>query len=357
MKEISIVILLFIPAVVCVAGEPVLLTDSMFDYVISFVPLYDGRVLFVNSQNELCTVSPEAPMEVSLWNTDWSAEDDGWSGAGYFASLSGSHDGRLVCFTRFVHLPGDLCDSDIVIHVPLAVIVCGADGSGGKAVALSQSVGSGPQFDFTMDSQCLYGQPIYMVEPNAESYVAQAIGEEYEMLEDFDMIRLDDGSRSSFNCNLSDGYCPNPYSDILSCGSYPPNEIFDIISNMELMRSPDEGTPMMDNWILPDAGFVNRNGKQLVQWIDGHTSENPGESFTVYCMLPGDRHLFSRDMGESVFIGILDWETFTIKDAIELPELAGHLPRYSTVALTRDLRGILFTQNRRSLYFAELPLQ
>lgn len=310
------------------ASQPVFLTSGINDYVKSLVALPDGRVLFVDNDSNFWTVSCDSPGEKEEWLSSWDYSADGWGNVIRVSWLSGSWDGERICYA--VTVTAGEC-----IHVPEMVLICDSDGSNAEPVALSCDVGSGPQFDFTMDSRYLYGNPILYCSPDPESYIEPITSrEEYPPA---DMIEISTGERSYHSGVLSDGYYPCPFSDIVSGASYPPSMIYDMNSSEVLLEVSDDESPIIDKWVLPDAGLATRGGSQFLRYSDGTEISNPREEITVYAMLADGRYFYSFDDGDTVFLAEINWDSFKGLNPVEQPGLAGILRRRGSFAVQDDV--------------------
>ncbi len=333
------------------AADPVMLADSLFPYCYDFAVLDTGNIVFIDNDCILCTVSPWNPMEVSELEIQWGDQLDEWGDTGHLLSLSGNSDGSLICFAQFVRIPDELIiDSEYVVPVPLLVTVCGSDGSDARVIGLSVDVGGGPQFDFSRDSRFVFGHPFQMCLPSPVDYARYH--EEGEHLEDFMMVDLLTGERSGNPSKISDGYYLNPYSDLAAAGCYPSDLIIDIVTREILLEDTCIDHPtIIGTWVLPDAGLAGSNGEQVLRYSSGRETVNPGTNLRVFCMIPDGRYVFSTDGGDTVMLGLINWDTFETPGAIELPELAG---LYCTMKSLPGSNWVVY-RNANSLYSFELP--
>ena len=307
----SVLFLIFI-----LATQPVFLASDLNDYVRSLVPLPDGRVLYVDSDSNFWTVSCSSPGEKREWFSFWDYAEDGWLDVIRVSLLSGSPDGEKICF-------GVTVTAGAKIHVPEMILVCNSDGTDARPIALSMNVGSGPEFDFTMDSRFLYGSPLLSCLPSCESFIE--LSEGFHELPQADMIEIDTGERIDHGAALSDGFYSCHYSDLVCGGSYPPYMIYDMAASEVLLEVPDEETPILDQWVLPDAGLVIIGGIQFLRYSDGTLVENPGDAVSVFALMEDGRYLYSFNRGETVFCSEIDWSTFSGIDPVEQSGLGGIL--------------------------------
>jgi len=316
--------------VVLLASQPVFLASDINDYVRSLVELPDGRVLFVDNNSDFWTVSCDFPGEKEEWVSFWDHSAYGWANVIRVSWLSGSWDRERICYAVTVTVGED-------VHVPEMVLVCDSDGSNAEPVVLSYNVGSGPQFDFTMDSRFLYGHPLLSCSPDAKSFLELYEGS--SVFPHSDMIEISTGERSYHNEVLSDGYCPCPFSDIVSGASYPPSVIYDMNSSKVLFEVSGDESPVIDMWVLPDAGLVTVDDNQFLRYSDGREILNTGDEITVYAVVGDGRYLYSQDddRGDAIFLAELDWDNFLALDPVEQPGLTGFIRRRGTYAVQGDV--------------------
>lgn len=323
--------------VLLLASQPVFLASDINDYVKSLVALPDGRVLFVDNNSDFWTVSCDSPGEKEEWLSFWDHSAHGWADVIRVSWLSGAWNGERICYAVTVTSGRD-------VHAPEMVLVCDSDGSNAEPVVLSFNVGSGPQFDFTMDSQFLYGNPLLSCSPDVKSYVELTEGS--SELPPADMIEIATGERS-YRGVLSDGYYACPFSDILSGASYPPSMIYDMNSSEVLLEVSDDESPVIDKWVLPDAGLVISRDGQFLRYADGSEVRNPGEDITVYAMLGDGRYFYSFNNGETVFLAEINWDSFKGLNPVEQPGLAGILRRWGSLAVQDE---VLYFVNSDSIF-------
>lgn len=316
---------------IILTSQPVFLASGINDYVKSLVALPDGRVLFVDNDSNFWTVSCDSPGEKEEWISFWDYSADGWVDVIRVSWLSGSWDGERVCYAVTVTAGEGAYPSEI----PEMVLICDGNGSNAEPVALSFNVGSGPQFDFTMDSRFLYGNPVLSCSPDPKSFIMLAAGvKEYPPA---DMIEIATGERSNHGGVLSDGYYPCPFSDIVSGASYPPSMIYDMNSSEVLLEVSDDESPVINKWVLPDAGLATSSDGQFLRYTDGTEIRNPGEEITVYTMLGDGRYFYSFNNGETVFLAEISWDSFEGLNPVGQPGLAGIPRRWGSFAVQDEV--------------------
>lgn len=314
--------------IVLLASQPVFLASDINDYVKSLVALPEGRVLFVDNNSDFWTVSCDFPGEKEKWLSFWDHSARGWEDIIRVSFLSGSWTGERICYVVTVSTGKD-------VPSPEMVLVCDSDGSNAESVALSFSVGSGPQFDFTMDSRFLYGGPLLTCSPNVKSFVESIEGS--SGLPPADMIEIATGERSYHHGVLSDGYDPCPFSDLVSGASYPPSVIYDMNSSEVLLEVSDEESPVIGKWVLPDAGLVTINDNQFLRYSDGREILNTGDEIAVYAVVGDGRYLYSLDNADAIFLAEIDWDNFLTLNPVEQPGLNGFIRSRGAYAVQGDV--------------------
>lgn len=269
-------------------------------------------MLFADEEGGLWEVEGDDGYQVLPWEAEWDWRGQGWKEVIRVSFLAGSPDGELVLCGFTVRPPDD------AVPYPEAMVVFDSDGENGRPVALSFNVGCGPLFDFTMDSRKVFGIPFLGCSPDAEGFLELQSGSgEYDPT---DMVDLCSGERSSHGGYLSDGFISSPYSDLVCCG-YPPYLIYDMASSEVLLESEDDFHPLIDSWVLPDAGVVSTSTGQILRYADGTEVENPGDPIDFLLALPDGGYLCGLDDG--VYLAGMDWDTFEMTDPVPQPDLAG----------------------------------
>ena len=341
----------------CVNAErPLLLADSLSPYFTGFVLLESGLVLFIDHDGDLCRVDIGDPMSVEPLDMDWSPEEAGWARPGQISFIKGSQDGSLICFGQQVSVPDDLQNAEMYTPGPITVLVASTDGSDCRMLALVFEVGGGPNFDFTMDSEYIYGQPILGCLPNPADYMAYWSGDDGPEIEGF-IIDVLSGERSGGNgAVLGDGYYANPWSDLTAAGAYPPNVIVDITTQEVLLESAaGDNADIISTWVLPDAGLAWKDDSQILRYADGREVHNPAEDILIYGRLSDGSYLFSIDSYQApVLCGKINWETFDVADADTIDGLDGYLGPWASIRETPDGNGLLF-ESSNSLYLINIP--
>ena len=326
---------IFLSIVICSsAGQPAVLSESVFPYTNDFAVTVEGDAIYISGDGELFRVDPDNPQAAAELEVDWNGQLGNWEGPGALFNLCGSPDGELICFTARVMVPESfLADSNEYIPSPLLVVLCRPDGSEPEVLGLTFDAGGGPAFAFTTDSRFVYGSPWLECQPTPESYVRYIRGNGENLLEPWLRVNVATGERSGDPNVLGDGFTSNPYSDLVATGAYPPNRIADVVSGETLLESTGvQAGSIIETWVLPGAGLARDSlDRQVLRRSDGTESVNPGEPYEVYCRLPDGRYLFSRDAGQTVMAGTINWDDFTPSGAVELPSLSGMLDTYTCI--------------------------
>jgi len=339
------------------SGTPGTLT-VLFDGVSTthpgFVLLPDGDVLFVDGEGLLRRLDPADPASAVAMETDWDPARWGWESCTGFGLLRISPDGRWLCLGEQVAVPESLQTADGYVPGPVVLVLMGSDGTGARPLALSFDVGGGPRFDFTRDSRFVYGMPLLECGPTPEAFVTHwALGGEDPAYAGY-LVDVRDGTRSGEDRGfLGDGYHPNPWSDLVAAGCYPPDVIADVTTGEVLLRDSSESPwGIVETWVLPDAGLAWLDGVQVLRHADGRTVANPGEPLFVCGRLQDGRYVFGTDGGATILLGDVDWETFGTLGAVPLHGLEGTLDPWSEIVGLPDGSGILFEQGGALLLYA-----
>jgi hypothetical protein len=339
-KILALILLLFAPAAALAASgadsEPVLLLDG----VTAFTPLDASTVLVANADGELRRVDTDT-RQARPWSCDWQPAGDGWSELGRIVVLSTSPDGQWVCLAREVGADAKLLAQRAGDAEPLgnlrgfehlwavAILLCRVDGSGARLVGLGVEAGGGPDYDFTMDSSRLVGQPFLPCLPDALScYKYMSRIWEVLPIPQFNCVDVSTGERGLLpDLPVSDGYWKCPYSDNFRAeNNWYDEHQFSTFDGGGILGQyscpPPEGYGRMHGWVLPDAVLLSQADGQGLLYIDGTYHPAPTAGWEVYCWLDDGSYLFSDDGGQSIKYGKVDWPTFSVDWYVTLPALA-----------------------------------
>jgi hypothetical protein len=348
-------LIIFLAAAQAIAGGTRVLCDSVDTYSTDLVVTDWGGILFLRGDGELAIINPDYTGEPITFQLDLGWELRSWEGSGRVLSLSGSASGRMICLTKYVFLPSDLAEGDGgYIPSPLAVICCRSDGMDPSVLGLSIDAGGGPRFDFSQDEDFVYGSPWLECPPDPQEYVSYVTETDYNSLTPFFRVVLETGEHSGDPTILGDGFLPNPYSDLVAAGWFPPNIIADVRTGEVLLQDTSICSPaIIDSWVLPDAGLaLTADGGQVLRFADGTRMDNPGDRIDVYCMLDDGSYVFTVDGGTTVLAGDIDWGDFSY-DAEEVPWLQGLYPGTVLHPIPGDNR-VVFEKDGK-LILASLP--
>jgi hypothetical protein len=269
--------------------------------------------------------------ESSPWEPDWQPADEGWESPewGRIEVLSTSPDGEWVCFDTTVMLPEAFTLEYEVMRRPNIAVVCRADGSDARPVALFHLVGGGPVFDFTSDSRRLVGQPMLPCPPTPEGYAAYlADSMDGQVIPYFNYYELETGECGyREDVDISDGYWKCPYSDNfrIENNDYSEHrfsnfETGGILGEYTISRKSANGCLL--GWVLPDAMLLGGDTGGGLLYVDGSFKAAPNPGWEVYCWLPDGTYIFRDGVGKEVQHGKVDWSSFTVDWSVAHPELA-----------------------------------
>ncbi len=337
------------------ASESVVLANNVSEFTV----LNDTEVLYCDSVANFFIVSTQPPYETRSWDPGWDPTDSGWGRAMRLTNLCASPDGEWVCFARFVAVPEDALLPDEYVHSPLAVVIAPVHGTTAWFAALAQEVGGGPNFDFTMDSMNLYGQPFLSSGTTLDEYLADCRGDsDRESVEHFSVINLLTGERTGGNLSLCDGYLACPLSDLVAADDYYLGMIVDMLAEETVYSVPsDQDWFDVQKWVAEDAILVKQDGEQCLLYADGTVVVNPGENdISVYCLMPDGKYVFSIDNGNTYIYGTIDWESFSADHAVEMSINGADLSTWDKILPMADGSGIVFqSRHLNALLFHPCP--
>lgn len=355
MKICIMVILLLVG--VAKPSMPVLLTESLEWYNMQQVALTDAeRVVFVGDDRVLMSVSLEDPEDVRALEIAWGGLLDQWDGLGQVWNVSASTDGSMICFTQFAWIPeGYFPDSARSTPSPLIVVCCGSDGSDPRVLGLSWDIGY-PKFSFTEDMSKVFSHSWYGCFPTPQGWVDLVCRNQTTRPPSGLFVSIEDGSRSG-DPSLHPRHLlfDNPLSDSVFLDPDQPSLFLDTENNRVVTEDWNIVDELIfEKMVLPNA-FLARfpDDNQIVRFASGQEYLNPGSHLDVYCMLSDGRYIFTRDAGETVLVGEIDWRGFLSPVAVEVPRLSGLDPQfYPFMESTQDGRGVVYSIHSR-LYYLE----
>ncbi len=359
--------------------EPTLLASGLFRWYPCYVVLPDDKIIYMTSDGEMRSMDPHDPASDTVIIPDWNPREHGWEFSGNEGMLKCSPDGSLLLFTRNLRIPDSLQTREYVPG-PLGIFLCGPDGGNTRLIALSMEVGGGPEFHFTREGSEFFGSPILPCPPTPEGMVEYWTGILFPNTRPASpgyLVRTADGSRSGGAGEfLADGFIPNPWSDLVACGAWPPDMIADASTGDILLElpneealSPDTGQwgetssgrvtipafyGIIEQWVLPDAGLSHDDLGQILRYADGRTVRNPGPDIAVHGRLSDGRFLVSYGHRGPLLTATADWETFTVTPEDTLKGTAGLIGRTSQVQELPSEGAVVF-RHEDGLYLMELP--
>lgn len=346
-------------AAAAAAGEPVLIASPLSWWFPGYVVLPDNTVIYRDVQGALHSLDPLDPGSDTVIKPDWSPREHGWEFCGRDGMLRASPDGTMLLFTRNLRVPDSLQPEDYVPG-PAGIFLCSPDGSNTRLVALSIEVGGGPEFQFTRDGARFYGSPILACPPTPQGMVDYWTGMFLDNSEPESpgyLVNIADGSRSGGDGDfLGDGFIPNPWSDLAACGAWPPDLIADASTGevlLEMTLADGIFTPVIEQWVLPDAGLSRDPEGQILRYADGRIVRNPGPDISVHGRLADGRFLVSRGFDTPLMTARADWETFTVTPEDTLPGTSG-LIGSMTPAVELPSGGAVLFRCEEGLYLVGL---
>ena len=165
------------------------------------------------------------------------------------------------------------------------------------------------------------------------------------------MVDLEVGVRFSTNGIIKDRLISNRWSDLIVAGSEPLGIIADMTTFSTVYEDSALTSVIIEQWIEPDAGLAEIDGTQVVRRADGVVYENQEEPFIILCRLSEGNYLFTRNGGETISTGIIDWSIFAEEESTEMTALAGYMSLNSIVRVLDSGSGIVFSAGRGLYYY------
>jgi hypothetical protein len=335
-------------------AQPELLTDSLSTSQGDFALISGGRIVFVNTQGTLSSVSINDPLNISDFPVDWTPAGNGWEGSGEIRLLKSGPGGSLLLIAFKVLMPDRFPAGGVSMPDPVVLVVCDSEGGNARAVGVTYDSDEPLCFDFTRDSRLVYGARFLNCLPDPESYFSLYLGDESSSLRPFDVVDLEEGARFSSNGIVGSYILCNPWSDLIAAGNDPLTAIADMSAFSVIFEDSSLTSAIVEQWVEPDAGLAWRDSTQIVRFSDGTVYENHGDPVDVLCRLSDGSFVFSADGGETVNRGRINWSTFALEDSSQLSELAGYLTLGHRVIAQNNTPAIVFSVGR-GLYYYQLP--
>lgn len=333
------------------AAQPIMLTDSLSTVFGEFVLTASGSIVFINSNGVLASVNINDPFNTEPFSIGWTPEDNGWSGTGEIKLLKSSPDGNLVCLAIQVSIPDSVLNRGLTLPEPIVIIVCNSSGGGAQVVGVTSDFSNELSFDFTQDSRLLYGAGFLPCNPDPESYFGHYLGDESSSLRPFDLLDLEEGARFSSNGIIGYYFAGNPWSDLIASGPAPLTTIADIAVFSIVFQDSTLTSPVIDQWVEPDAGLAQIDGRQIIRLSDGTVYENQEDPYLILCRISEGNYIFSRNQGETIRTGRVNWSTFEEQETTELTELIGYISLNSRIKTLNSGTAIVFSAGRGLYYY------
>ncbi len=330
-------------------AQPVMLTDSLSTTHSEFLVASEESIIFVNSNGTISSVNLNEPFVLQPVFLTWEAGNDGWDGPEEINFIGISPDGNTLCIAIQVALPESIFTTSISIPDPVLVLTCSITGEDARVVGITDTSQDSKDFYFTQDSRVLYGWGFLPCDPDPEAYFAMHLGDETDLIQPYHLIDLEEGLKFSANEMAEDILLANPWSDLAALG----NKIADMATLSTIYQDSTTTSAIIEQWIEPDMGLSTSILTQSARFADGISSQNPGEHFAIICRIEEGRYIYSRDDGETIYDGRIDWSSFEVTEPVLLDQLAGYLSIGRTVLSANENKGIVFSAGR-GLYYYEL---
>ena len=331
------------------SAQPVMLTDSLSTSFGEFILTAPGTVVFVNSNGTLSSVNVDDPFNTIPIQIGWLPDDDGWDGPGEIKFMKSSSNGELICIGIQVAVPDSVLQVGLSMPDPVVMIVCNSLGEDAQVIGVTEDFGEEFSFDFTMDSRLLYGAGLLPCNSDPESYFAYHLGDESSSISPYDVVDLEEGVRFSTSGIIRDRFISNRWSDLIAAGAEPLGVIADMTTFSIVHEDSAASSATIEQWIEPDAGLAQMGERQIIRFSDGTVYENQEEPFIILCRLSEGHYLFTRNGGETISTGIIDWSIFAEEESTEMTELAGYISLNSRIRAFDT--GIIFSAGRGLYYY------
>ncbi len=331
------------------SAQPVILTDSLSTTRPEFLVASEERVIFVNANGTLSSVSINEPFVLEPVTLAWEAGSNGWEGPEEINYLGISPDGNTLCLTVQVAVPDSIYTTGIPIPDPMLVLVCSITGENVQVMGITDGSQESKGFYFTQDSRVLFGWGFLPCNPTPEAFFALYLGDETDLIPPYHLIDLEEGTMFQAAGIAENNIVANPWSDLTAHG----NTITDMATLSTIYQDSTTTSDIIDQWIEPDMGLLTSETTQTARLADGTSYVNPGEIFIILCRVEEGRYIYSRDGGETLIDGRIDWTLFEEIESMELDQLKGYLSTGRKVFSANEGAGIVFSAGR-GLYYYEL---
>lgn len=333
-----------------------------------------GLIALLSEDHILCEARTESrtglytldlnTCDMAPWEPDWSPEEDGWNAGGYW-DLDVSPDGEWVLVARVLYVSEDF-EYFMPGREAVGLILCRPDGSEAMGIALgwSPAGGSMPMFSFTSDSRLVVGNDIVCKFTDPETFalevcdnrtaVAGTIGcFDLESMS-FKEMEYPAGERERILFpNFSNSYLVCPWNDRILIfeedGGYISDyfefQTLDLTGTFASYTVPDEYRMGLDAyplaWVSEDAVLFIQGDTLGLLHVNGTFSAFPDSTWDwlVYEILSDSTCIFSRDGGETVEHGLINWENFEVLSSNQRQDLRDF--RYSRMTCIGQNRLLL----------------
>ena len=331
------------------SAQPVMLSDSLSTTHPEFIVASEERVIFVNANGTLSSVSINEPFVLEPVPFTWEAGNYGWEGSEEITCMGISPDGNTLCLSVQVAVPDSIFTTVIPIPEPMIVLTSSLTDEDVKIMGIIESFRETKSFSFTQDSRVLFGWGFLPCNPTPEAFFAMHLGDETDLIQPYHLIDLEEGIRFSASGMDTHTLIANPWSDLAAHG----NTITDMATLSTIYQDSTTTSDIIDQWIEPYIGLLTSEATQTARLADGTSYENPGENFIILCRVEEGRYIYSRDGGGTLIDGRIDWTLFEETESAELDQLDGYLSVGRKVLSANEGRGIVFSAGR-GLYYYEL---
>ena len=271
------------------------------------------------------------------WEPDWSPEEEGWNTGGYW-DLDVSPDGEWVLVARLLYVTEDF-EYFIPGREAVGLILCRPDGTDARGIALGWSPAGGgiPKYYFTSDSKLISGNNIVCEFMNPEAFATDVYGEYTRDIGTVSCFNLEtmslekreyptgNGEHILYPC-LSVSYLRCQWNDLAIFFEQDGGNLCEYFEFRSLSMDgsvtvyevqgeyPSGGYGIPRDWVTEEAVLFNQADTLGLLHTNGTFTALPDSTWDwfVYGFLPDSSCIFSRDNGETVEHGLINWEDFEV---------------------------------------------
>ncbi|MBN1433827.1 hypothetical protein JW921_03650 [Candidatus Fermentibacterales bacterium] len=288
----------------------------------------------------LCELGPDSvavldpsTLELTAWRPDWTPEADGWSTGGLWA-LDVSSDGEWVLLAPTIWVSEEFehgwSGSDAI-----ALVLCRSDGSEARGLLICPHPmgGEQPVFGLVPGETLIYGNCIacrYMPADEYAGHIRRTRGllplEPDGGWFDFEEMAFPETGCGGDGIVWFGQLLESPSGALLACaddageGAFGGLTVFDqhtLEPVLDFMLA-EEDQGYLRSWVDEEHLLVSINGRSgLLSVPNGVLTEIPeGQDWKVYCSLPSEGMLLTRDGGSTAeLVRSMDWEALRPTDA------------------------------------------